>query len=112
MVKLHIVNSLNQQFLLKIIQRDGRQFRGNSKCSEKKYNDFLSMHFPPGGAYFIRDCPISKDAVEYALSFCGFSLRKRTRCSEEKCKILIGENQLRFTVNSCYWLKHSQRVLR
>ena len=95
MIKDYIKNSLNKQFPLKTIQRYGRQFRCNSKCSEK--NNVFFRCCSRFDAYLIYDWPISKDAVKFVLSLYRFGFGKRTSCGE-KCKIRIGENQLRFPV--------------
>ena len=105
MIKKHIKNSLNKQFPLKINQRYGRQFKCNSKCSEKLLC-LLSVHCSCFDAYLVGDFSMLKGAVKFSLSFCGFDFQKRTSCSEEKCKIRIGEKQLRFTV----WYKISYRI--
>ena len=98
MVKEHVENLFNKQFSWKAIQRYTRQFRCDSQCSERNYNVFLFLHCSRFDIYLICDCSISKDAVEFALSFYGFGFRKRRSCNGEICKILIEENQLRLTV--------------
>ena len=58
----------------------------------KKLLCLLWMHCSRFDVYLICDCPISKDAVEFALCFYEFDFQKGTSSNEEKFKILIGEN--------------------
>ena len=99
MIKEYIENSLNKQFSLKIIQRYGRQFRCDSKCSENNYYVFFRCIYFVSDVYLVHDCPISKDVVKFAFSFYEFGFQKKTSCSKEKCEILIGKSPLRFNVS-------------
>ena len=98
MIKERTENSLHKQLPLKTIQRYDGQFRYNSKCSKKSYNVFFRCIFCRFDVYLVHDCPISKDAIKFALFFYEFDFQKTINYKEEKCKTLIEENQLQFTV--------------